>query len=71
MDADDLRASHLPNANVFRTAQTHHRFIKTHTPLDGIPLDSRATYLVVARNPLDAVESLHHQGANIDRAKYR
>src|ERR1700690_701421 len=24
----------------------HRRFIKTHTPLDGIPVDPRATYLV-------------------------
>src|SRR6266487_4727030 len=29
-------------------AQEHRRVIKTHTPLDGIPLDSRATYIVVA-----------------------
>ena len=34
-------------------AQQHRRFIKTHTPLDGIPLDDRATYIVVARHPLD------------------
>jgi Sulfotransferase domain len=33
-------------------AQQHRRFIKTHTPLDGIPLDARATYVVVARHPL-------------------
>jgi aryl sulfotransferase len=39
-------------------AQPHRRFIKTHTPLDGIPLDSRATYLVTARHPLDMAVSL-------------
>ena len=50
-------------------AQRHRRFIKTHTPLDGIPLDPRATYLVTARHPLDAAVSLYHQGDNIDRAK--
>ena len=32
-------------------AQDHRRFIKTHTPLDGVPLDPRATYIVVARHP--------------------
>ena len=32
-------------------AQQHRRFIKTHTPLDGIPLDPRVTYLVTARHP--------------------
>lgn len=52
-------------------AQQHRRFVKTHTPLDGIPLDDRATYLVVARHPLDAAVSLYHQGENIDRARVR
>jgi len=52
-------------------AQEHRRFIKTHTPLDGIPLDPRATYIVTARHPLDMAVSLYHQGANIDRARVR
>jgi aryl sulfotransferase len=52
-------------------AQEHRRFIKTHTPLDGIPLDPRATYLVTARHPLDMAVSLYHQGDNIDRARVR
>ena len=50
-------------------AQRHRRFIKTHTPLDGLPLDPRVTYIVTARHPLDAAVSLYHQGANFDRAK--
>src|SRR6266487_2790841 len=52
-------------------AQEHRRVIKTHTPLDGIPLDSRATYIVVARHPLDMAVSLYHHSANIDRARMR
>jgi aryl sulfotransferase len=52
-------------------AQEHRRFIKTHTPLDGIPLDHRVTYLVTARHPLDMAVSLHHQGDNIDRRRMR
>jgi hypothetical protein len=48
-------------------AQTHRRFIKTHTPLDGLPLDERATFIVVARHPLDMAVSLYHQGDNLDR----
>jgi aryl sulfotransferase len=48
-------------------AQPHRRFVKTHTPLDGIPLDPRATYIVVAREPLDMAVSLYHQGDNLDR----
>jgi hypothetical protein len=51
--------------------QQHRRFIKTHTPLDGIPLDARVTYVVVARHPLDAAVSLYHQGTNLDRERIR
>jgi aryl sulfotransferase len=50
-------------------AQPHRRFIKTHTPLDGIPHDPRVTYIVVARHPLDMAVSLFHQGDNLDRAR--
>ena len=62
-----------PRAEIYGrlSAQTHRRFIKTHTPLDGIPLDPRATYIVVARHPLDMAVSLYHQGDNIDRARMR
>ena len=52
-------------------AQPHRRFIKTHTPLDGIPLDPRVSYIVVARDPLDMAVSLYHQGANLDRDRMR
>lgn len=52
-------------------AQRHRRFIKTHTPLDGIPLDPRVTYLVTARHPLDMAVSLYHHSDNIDRARLR
>lgn len=50
-------------------AQQHRRIIKTHTPLDGLPLDHRVTYLVVGRHPLDVAVSLYHHGRNIDRAR--
>ena len=50
-------------------AQTHRRFVKTHTPLDGIPINPRATYIVVARHPLDLAVSLYHQGDNLNRAR--
>jgi hypothetical protein len=52
-------------------AQDHRRFVKTHTPLDGIPVDPRATYVVVARHPLDMAASLYHQGDNLDRELIR
>ncbi len=50
-------------------AQRHRRFIKTHTPLDGLPLDPRVAYVVVARHPLDAAVSLYHQAHNINRER--
>ena len=52
-------------------AQRHRRFIKTHTPLDGLPIDPRVTYLVTARHPIDAAVSLYHHSMNIDRARMR
>ena len=52
-------------------AQQHRRFIKTHTPLDGIPLNPQAKYIVTGRHPLDSAVSLYHQGNNIDREKLR
>ena len=43
-------------------AQAHRRFIKTHTPLDGIPYFDNVTYLFVARDPRDAFISMgNHQ----------
>ena len=62
-----------PQAHLFArlAAQTHRRFVKTHTPLDGLPIEPEVTYIVVARHPLDAAVSLYHQGANIDRAQLR
>ena len=62
-----------PREEVFDrlSAQNHRRVIKTHTPLDGIPLDDRATYVVVARHPLDAAVSYHQQSSNLDRRRIR
>jgi aryl sulfotransferase len=62
-----------PEAELFAelAAQRHRRFMKTHTPLDGIPIEPEVTYIVVARHPLDAAVSLYHQGDNIDREVLR
>lgn len=61
----------VPHAEVLARLerQQHRRFIKTHTPLDGIPLDPRATYIVVVRHPLDMAVSLFHHSDNIDRRR--
>ena len=60
-----------PREEVFARleSQGHRRFIKTHTPLDGIPLSPLATYIVVGRHPLDMAVSLYHQGSNLNRSR--
>jgi hypothetical protein len=50
-------------------AQTHRRFIKTHTPLDGLPWHPDVTYLVVGRDPRDVAISYEHHAANLDFAR--
>ena len=47
-------------------AQRHRRFIKTHTPLDGMPFDPRVTYICVARDPRDIAVSWDNHMANAD-----
>jgi aryl sulfotransferase len=49
-------------------AQTHRRFIKSHTPLDGIPYDERVTYICVGRDPRDVAISWDGHMANADMA---
>lgn len=55
---DDVRAIYA--------AQQHRRFIKTHTPLDGLPLRDDVTYVVVGRDPRDVMVSMEHHLANMD-----
>ena len=47
-------------------AQTHRRFIKTHTPLDGIPSDPVVTYICVGRDPRDVGLSMDRHIGNTD-----
>jgi hypothetical protein len=47
-------------------AQGHRRFIKTHTPLDGLPMDDRVTYICVGRDPRDAAISMYNHFLNMD-----
>lgn len=46
-------------------AQTHRRFIKTHTPLDGIPYFESCEYLIVYRDPRDAYFSIRNHLRNM------
>lgn len=48
-------------------AQTHRRYIKTHTPLDGLPYYPQAKYICVARDPRDVFMSvLNHWGSHTE-----
>jgi hypothetical protein len=47
-------------------AQHHRRFIKTHTPLDGLPYDERVTYIAVGRDPRDVALSFDNHMDNLD-----
>ena len=63
----------LPQDEVVRRrrGQRHRRFLKTHTPLDGLPLDRRVRYIVAARHPLDAAVSMYHQSENLKPRRLR
>ncbi|CAN5801999.1 glycolipid sulfotransferase [soil metagenome] len=63
----DMRVRPVAEVHDHLAAQPHRRFIKTHTPLDGLPVDERVTYLAIGRDPRDVVLSLRHQGANLRR----
>src|SRR5436309_13923815 len=47
-------------------AQSHRRFIKSHTPLDGLPYDERVTYICVGRDPRDVALSWDNHMENMD-----
>jgi hypothetical protein len=49
-------------------SQRHRRFIKTHTPLDGLPFHEGVTYVCVGRDPRDAMLSFENAMANLDPA---
>jgi hypothetical protein len=46
--------------------QDHRRFMKTHTPLDGLPFRPDVTYVCVGRDPRDTAVSWDHHMANLD-----
>lgn len=46
--------------------QQHRRFIKSHTPLDGLPDDEAITYICVGRDPRDVAMSWADHSDNLD-----
>lgn len=47
-------------------SQRHRRFIKTHTPLDGVLWSDDVSYVCVGREPRDAAVSFAHHFNNMD-----
>src|SRR5215831_12020043 len=50
----DMVVRPLPEVVHDLESQQHRRFIKTHTPFDGLPFDTRITYICIGRDPRDA-----------------
>src|SRR5829696_658222 len=66
----DMTTRPLAEVTATYAAQSHRRVIKTHTPLDGLPLHPDVTYLVVGRDPRDVAISYEHHAANMDFARF-
>lgn len=63
----DMLTRPLDEVVAMLDGQEHRRFIKTHTPFDGLPYDDRVTYLTIFRHPLQVAQSDVDHGANADR----
>jgi hypothetical protein len=62
----DMRLRPLDEVLRRLEAQKHRRFIKTHTPLDGLPQIAGVHYVTVGRDPRDVAVSMDHHRANLN-----
>lgn len=62
----DQTVARIDNVRALFEAQPHRRVIKTHTPLDGLPLSELATYVAVGRDPRDVAFSAGDHSHNMD-----
>jgi aryl sulfotransferase len=62
----DMQTRDIDDVIADLEAQQHRRFIKTHTPLDGLPHEAEVTYICVGRDPRDVAISWAHFQDNID-----
>src|SRR4051794_6100782 len=62
----DMQLAHVDEVRARLDSQEHRRIIKTHTPLDGVPWDSRVTYIGVGRDPRDVAVSSGNHMRNLD-----
>lgn len=61
----DIRVREMSELAQRLEAMPHRRSMKSHTPLDGLPVDSRAQYICVFRHPLDAHFSFRNHVRNV------
>lgn len=66
----DMQLADRGDAFALLEQQEHRRFIKSHTPLDGLPDDDRVTYIAVGRDPRDVAVSAAHHMSNMDLARF-
>jgi hypothetical protein len=62
----DMLTKPIEDVRATLDAQEHRRIIKTHTPLDGLPMRADVDYVVVGRDPRDVAVSWENHMANLD-----
>jgi hypothetical protein len=62
----DVQTEKVESVFAELAGQQHRRFIKTHTPLDGLPYDPRVTYITVGRDPRDVAISWDNHFNNMN-----
>ena len=66
----DIRLRELAEVAERLEGMTHRRSMKSHTPMDGLPLDDHAQYICVFRHPLDAHLSYRRHVHNMPMTFY-
>lgn len=66
----DMRTRSKKEVFADLAAQTHRRFIKTHTPLNGLPVADGVTYICVGRDPRDVALSMSEHLGNVDFERF-
>lgn len=61
----DIRVRDMAEVAARLDAMIHRRSMKSHTPLDGLPMHDTAQYLCVFRHPLDAHFSFRNHARNL------
>ncbi len=62
----DMNTRKLDEVFADLDAQQHRRFIKTHTPIDGLPQSDEVIYVCVGRDPRDVGVSMDNHMLNVN-----